>query len=169
MTNIIQVVGYKNSGKTTLVAKMVRMLSEAGYAVGTVKHDGHRFDIDKEGTDTWKHREAGASMTAITSSERTVLMEEKSSELDDMIRRMLAMDAIIVEGFKEADYPKVVMIRSAEDVELVQRLRQVVVVVTWVPELSFPVPTFSIQQTDQLVAWLRPTICPEAEQGSISG
>ncbi|MBD3917869.1 molybdopterin-guanine dinucleotide biosynthesis protein B [Paenibacillus sp. PR3] len=164
MTNIIQVVGYKNAGKTTLVENMVRALTEEGYAVGTVKHDGHRFDIDHEGTDTWRHREAGASMTAITSSERTVIMEEKSSELDDIIRRMLAMDAIIVEGFKEADYPKVVMIRSAKDVELVHRLRQVIAVVTWVPELSFPVPTYSIHQTNLLIAWLLSTLCPEADQ-----
>ncbi|PWV98443.1 molybdopterin-guanine dinucleotide biosynthesis protein B [Paenibacillus cellulosilyticus] len=158
MTSIIQIVGYKNSGKTTLTAHLVGALTQAGCKVGTIKHDGHRFDIDQEGTDTWRHREAGASMTAITSSERTVVMEEKSSELDAIIRRMLAMDAIIVEGFKEADYPKVVMIRSAEDVELVHRLRQVIAVVTWAPALSFPVPTFSIHQTDQLVAWLMPTL-----------
>jgi len=165
MTNIIQVVGYKNAGKTTLVESIVRVLTEAGYAVGTVKHDGHRFDIDHEGTDTWRHREAGASMTAITSADRTVIMEERSSELDDIIRRMHAMDAIIVEGFKEADYPKIVLIRSYEDSELVLRLRQVIAVITWVPELTFPVPTFSIDQTNQLVAWLQSTLFPTNNKG----
>lgn len=158
MTSIIQIVGYKNAGKTTLAEFLVKALTEAGCQVGTIKHDGHRFDIDHEGTDTWRHRQAGASMTAITSRDRTVIMEEKSSELDDIVHRMLAMDAIVVEGFKEADYPKVVILRSAEDIELVHRLRNVIAVVSWEPELTFAIPTFPIQQPDQLVAWLWPML-----------
>jgi molybdopterin-guanine dinucleotide biosynthesis adapter protein len=160
-TSIIQVVGYKNAGKTTLVACLVRALTEAGCKVGTIKHDGHQFDVDQEGTDTWQHRKAGASMTAITSSDRTVMMEEKPTDLKGLVRRMLEMDAIVIEGFKEADYSKVVMIRTAEDIELVHRLRQVIAVVTWMPELTFDIPTFPIQQTDQLVSWLLPKLCPK--------
>jgi molybdopterin-guanine dinucleotide biosynthesis protein B len=89
------------------------------------------------------------------------MMEEKPTDLKGLVGRMLKMDAIVIEGFKEADYSKVVMIRTAEDIELVHRLRQVIAVVTWMPELTFDIPTFPIQQTDQLVSWLLPKLCPK--------
>ena len=63
---IIQVVGYKNSGKTTLVSELVRTLTSEGYRVGTLKHDAHDFEPDIPGKDTWQHRKAGAQVTAIT-------------------------------------------------------------------------------------------------------
>ncbi|GMK41540.1 molybdopterin-guanine dinucleotide biosynthesis protein MobB [Paenibacillus sp. CCS19] len=153
MTNIIQVVGYKNAGKTTLVENMVRALTEAGYAVGTVKHDGHRFDIDHEGTDTWRHREAGASMTAITSANRTVMMEEKPVELSALVQRMATMDIVVVEGFKQEAYPKIVIVRREADKELLDNLSHIAAVVTWLPDIAFEGPIFSINRPDELLAW----------------
>ena len=156
MTDIIQVVGYKNSGKTTLVGHLVRTLTEAGLAVGTVKHDAHRFDVDREGTDTHRHREAGARMTAITNDYRTAFMEERPVSLEDILRRMTDMDAVIVAGFKQENHAKIVMIRSEDDEELL-RLKQVKAVVSWLPgERRYgDLPVFPLGDADELASWVR--------------
>lgn len=155
MTSILQVVGYKNSGKTTLVEKLVLALSEAGYEVGTVKRDAHDFTVDHEGTDTWRHRQAGARMTAITSAKRTAIMEERPSPLDEILQRMNGMDVVIVEGFKHEKHPKIVMVRTEEDLELAAQLAEVKAVVSWMSGLERDVPVFPVGDTDAVIEWVR--------------
>lgn len=117
---IMQVVGYKNAGKTTLTCELVRELNVQGYRVGTLKHDAHDFEPDVPGTDTWQHRQAGAQITAITSRARTAWVQEQSTPLDQLIAQMgeHALDYLIIEGFKSAIYPKLALIRSEEDIDL---------------------------------------------------
>ncbi|THF76113.1 molybdopterin-guanine dinucleotide biosynthesis protein B [Cohnella fermenti] len=157
MTDVIQVVGYKNSGKTTLVEHLVRTLTAAGLAVGTVKHDAHRFDVDREGTDTFRHREAGACMTAITSDCRTAFMEERPVPLEEIVRRMTDMDAVVVEGFKQDNYAKIVMLRTQEDEELLHRLTNVRAVVSWFPGAGGggELPVFPLADADGLAKWVQ--------------
>lgn len=155
MTVVIQIVGYKNTGKTTLVEKLIRALADAGYQIGTVKRDAHRFEVDHEGTDTWRHRRAGASMTAITSANRTAFMEEKHTPLDEILQRMTGMDFVIVEGFKNEKYPKIVMIRTEEDLELITQLEQVEAIVSWLPGVSADVPVYDVNDSDAIVSWAK--------------
>lgn len=117
---VLQIAGYKNSGKTTLVSAAVRSLSSRGRLIGTIKHDAHAFEPDVPGTDSWKHRDAGAYATAITSPERTAWTMERPMPLDALLDEMRrhALDAVIVEGFKDAPYPKVVLLRDEADAEL---------------------------------------------------
>ncbi|MBM7331497.1 molybdopterin-guanine dinucleotide biosynthesis protein B, partial [Agrobacterium sp. S2] len=68
------ITGWKNSGKTTLTEKLVRCLTERGYRIATIKHAHHNFDIDQEGTDSWRHRQAGAAEVAIVSERRFAIM-----------------------------------------------------------------------------------------------
>ncbi|RED65583.1 molybdopterin-guanine dinucleotide biosynthesis protein B [Cohnella lupini] len=114
---VIQIVGYKNAGKTTLSCEIVRTLSAAGSRVGTLKHDSHDFEPDIPGKDTWQHRLAGACVTAITSPSRTAWVEEQSSTIEQLVCQMEAksLDYLVIEGFKTASYPKVVLLRSEED------------------------------------------------------
>lgn len=114
---ILQVVGYKNAGKTTLVCEIVRMLAENGVRTGTLKRDAHDAIADVSGTDSWRHREAGAAATALTSGSRTAFFEERPSELPELLENMRArgIEAVVVEGFKEAAYPKIVLLRDAAD------------------------------------------------------
>lgn len=118
MAPIIQIVGYKNSGKTTLIARLVAMLHALNLRVAVIKHDVHGFEVDREGTDTYRHRQAGASAVAIVSPWRTAIVEERETPLADLIGHFQAYDLIIVEGFKREPYPKIVLIRSAEDEHL---------------------------------------------------
>ncbi|MUG23386.1 molybdopterin-guanine dinucleotide biosynthesis protein B [Paenibacillus macerans] len=122
MAPIIQIVGYKNSGKTTLIARLVAMLHTLNLRVAVIKHDVHGFEVDREGTDTYRHRQAGASAAAIVSPWRTAIVEERETPLADLIGHFQAYDLIIVEGFKREPYPKIVLIRSAEDEHLLTEL-----------------------------------------------
>jgi molybdopterin-guanine dinucleotide biosynthesis protein B len=117
---IIQVVGYKNAGKTALACELVRELTSQGLRVGTLKHDAHDFEPDIPGKDTWQHRQAGAHVTAITSPSRTAWVQEQPSSLKQLVAEMAnhALDYLIIEGFKSADYPKIVLIRGEQDEEL---------------------------------------------------
>ncbi len=111
MTIIIGVTGWKNSGKTTMVANLVGEFVDRGFRVATIKHAHHHFDIDHEGTDSWKHREAGAHEVALVSGERWALMHELDAEsepsLDDVIARMSPADIIVIEGYKREPHLKI--------------------------------------------------------------
>lgn len=128
---VLQVVGHKNSGKTTLVSEIVTALSVGGLQVGTIKHAAHDHQPDIPGTDTWTHREAGAKATAMVTEKRTMWLREVTTPLPDLLAAMQSagMDAVIVEGFKQAGYPKLVLIRGDEDSELLTLSGMIAIVV----------------------------------------
>ena len=99
----IAVIGWKNSGKTTLVSNLVNHLSEK-FKVGVVKHAHHTFDIDHPNTDSYKIREAGSFKTTIVSEKRLAYIEEKNiSEIniEELIQLNKGCDILIFEGFKK--------------------------------------------------------------------
>lgn len=109
--NVIGVAGFKNSGKTTLVEKLVRHLTAQGYRISTVKHAHHSFDIDHEGRDSFRHRKAGASEVAVISNERTAIIHELRGEEPPSLKQVLAQlkpcDLVIVEGYKRDSHNKI--------------------------------------------------------------
>lgn len=108
---IYGITGWKNSGKTTLTARLVRELTGRGLKVSTVKHAHHAFEIDREGTDSFRHRGAGASEVAIVSGTRWALMHELRAEpepsLADVIARLSPCDLVLIEGYKRESHPKI--------------------------------------------------------------
>ncbi|MHA7964710.1 molybdopterin-guanine dinucleotide biosynthesis protein B [Paenibacillus sp. CAU 1782] len=115
---VFQVVGYKKTGKTTMVCRLTELLKQAGFTVGTIKHDAHEFEMDKPATDTWLHQSAGADITAIVSSTRTAILKRNPDSLESLLQNMPNCDYVILEGFKQADYPKLIMLRREEDASL---------------------------------------------------
>jgi len=107
---VFGITGWKNSGKTTLTEKLVAELSRRGWKVSTVKHAHHDFDIDKEGTDSFRHRRAGASEVAIVSGRRWALMHELREEaeptLEEVLGRLAPCDLVLVEGYKREGHNK---------------------------------------------------------------
>ncbi|SET98628.1 molybdopterin-guanine dinucleotide biosynthesis protein B [Salinibacillus kushneri] len=159
MTNVIQVVGYKNTGKTTLIEKLVDYFSEQGFRTGTIKHDGHNFEMDHEKTDTWRHRKAGATITAITSGQKSAILKKSPMTLHQMIAFMKSeADIIFVEGFKEADYPKVVMLKEDQDQELLAGLSNIMACMTWFSTGWLDYPVFSIEDKQQLCYFLNQNV-----------
>lgn len=150
--SVIQFIGYKNSGKTTLVCAMAERLTALGLCVGAIKHDAHEFQMDTPGTDTWQLGAAGAAKVAIASPGQTAMLERYSSTLDELIGRMSDMDVIVVEGFKQALYPKFVLLRGIEDLDLMTSSSNIVAAVSWVklaPE-SFSCPVIGIHEVEQV-------------------
>jgi molybdopterin-guanine dinucleotide biosynthesis protein B len=116
-TPVLGIAGWKNSGKTTLVERLVAELAGRGLRVATVKHAHHDFDVDVPGTDSWRHRQAGAREVAIVSSRRWALMHElhddPEPDLHEILERLSPADLIIVEGWKRGSHPKIELRRQA--------------------------------------------------------
>ncbi|GIO66535.1 molybdopterin-guanine dinucleotide biosynthesis protein B [Paenibacillus sp. JTLBN-2024] len=131
---VCQIVGYKNSGKTTLVCALVERLKAEGRRVAVIKHDAHDFEMDHPGTDSYRHRAAGAAAIALVSPRKTAVIREEETSLEKLIEDFGGYEVILVEGFKKERYPKLVMVRRAEDAELIWELENVAGVVSWLPE-----------------------------------
>ena len=100
----IAVIGWKNSGKTTLVSRLVAHLRKKRFKVGVVKHAHHSFDIDHPNTDSYKIREAGSYKTTVVSEKRLAHIEEKISpeiDIEELIKLNEGCDILIFEGFKK--------------------------------------------------------------------
>ena len=113
---IVSFVGLSNSGKTTLIERVIPELVRAGYKVATVKHAGHGFDLDTEGKDSWRHKRAGASSVVVLSKGSMAMFADVSDQMhvEDVRDRFLdhTYDLIIAEGWKHEGYPKIVIVRE---------------------------------------------------------
>ncbi len=105
------VTGWKNSGKTGLMERLVAEFTARGFSVSTVKHAHHVFDVDQKGRDSYRHREAGASEVLLSSRKRWALMHEHrgaaEATLDELLAKLSPVDLVLVEGFKREKHPKV--------------------------------------------------------------
>ncbi|SFJ62618.1 molybdopterin-guanine dinucleotide biosynthesis protein B [Thermoflavimicrobium dichotomicum] len=151
---ILQVVGYKNAGKTTLICHLIQTWSNRNFRIGTIKHDAHDFEMDVPHTDTWKHQVAGAHTVAITSSQKTAIIQHRSLSLSQLIASMAELDLVLVEGFKQENYQKVLIIKTEADLSLLHSLKQVIAIVSWFPFKHPTIPTWQIQQIDGLADFL---------------
>ena len=134
---IIAISGVKNSGKTTLIERIIPKLNNEGLKVATVKHDGHDFDADIEGTDTFKHRKAGAYGTAILSKNKfMVIKEQKNTQEEELISYFSDCDVILLEGFKFSDYPKIEIVRKGNSSESVCKKETLLGIVSDIEELK---------------------------------
>ena len=116
---VIGVAGFKNSGKTTLVEKLVTALTAQGYRVSTVKHAHHSFDIDHEGRDSFRHRKAGATEVAVVSAGRWAIIHELRNEAEPplaaILTKLAACDIVIIEGYKRDGHDKIELRNLALD------------------------------------------------------
>lgn len=113
---VIGIAGWKNSGKTTLTERLVAELVGRGWRISTVKRAHHDADVDHEGTDSFRHRRAGASEVLLTTGKRWALMHELRGEdeppLEALLARLSPCDLVVVEGFKTGDHPKIEVRRT---------------------------------------------------------
>jgi molybdopterin-guanine dinucleotide biosynthesis protein B len=115
--NVVGFSGYSGSGKTTLVEQLIARLKLAGQRVSVVKHAHHAFDIDHEGKDSWRHRQAGAFEVLVASDRRLAKIREYEVQSEPTVHQLIAelyaCDWVLVEGFKHADLLKIEVWRSA--------------------------------------------------------
>jgi len=121
MIPIISIVGKSDSGKTTFIEKLVPELVRRGYRVATVKHDVHGFEVDREGKDSWRHKQAGAHTVIISSPTKVALIRdvEKDLRLDEIRDKLVQdVDLILSEGYKKDVQPKIEIFRTEKHKEL---------------------------------------------------
>lgn len=107
---VIAIVGWKNSGKTRLVESLVSEFSRRGLKVSTLKHAHHGFDLDQSGSDSFRHRTAGAQEVLISSQKRWALMHENSdveADILELLPKLSPVDLVVIEGFKQSKIPKI--------------------------------------------------------------
>ncbi|MFG6149473.1 molybdopterin-guanine dinucleotide biosynthesis protein B [Halobacillus sp. B23F22_1] len=146
---VFQIVGYKNSGKTTWMTEMVNYASTSGDFVACLKHHGDSspLSLPKATTDSVKLHRAGAFMTSVTGAEETQLLMNGELSLSQLINwyAVLQPHLILVEGFKHEDYPKAVILKNKNDLKLLE-LSNVQLVFTWDRELAvnLDIPVYHI-------------------------
>jgi molybdopterin-guanine dinucleotide biosynthesis adapter protein len=158
---ILQIVGYQNSGKTTLMEQLITQATVEGLCVGTIKHHGHGgIPLIETSKDSVRHEQAGASVTAVE-GEGTLRMSIHQSnwQLDDIlaIYDTFKMDIILIEGYKNEHYSKVILLRTIQDQELLEKVSNIICVICWPTyplEKPLEYPTFSIHDKAQYMAYL---------------
>ncbi len=110
---IITIVGNSGSGKTTLIEKLVVELKRRGLKIGTIKHDVHGFEMDKPGKDSWRHKQAGAVTSIITSPRQIGMVKDVQHDHtpDELASFLTDVDLILCEGFKRQPLPKIEIFR----------------------------------------------------------
>ncbi len=108
---VFGVVGWKNSGKTGLMERLVAEITGRGFTVSTIKHAHHRFDVDRPGKDSYRHRQAGAHEVLLAADGRWVLMHENRAAppppLEVLLQKMEPVDLVLIEGYKRDRHAKI--------------------------------------------------------------
>lgn len=147
---ILAVSGVKNSGKTTLLEKLIPALNARGLRVAIVKHDGHGFAADREGTDTCRLLQAGAMGAAIFDGEKFQMVKYAAVSEADMIALYPEADLILLEGFKWTDYPKIELVRKGNSEAPVCDPATLIALVTDADARVPGVPAFDYSEIDAL-------------------
>jgi molybdopterin-guanine dinucleotide biosynthesis adapter protein len=165
---IFQVAGYQNSGKTTFLSKVISDLSAEKWKVVTLKHHGHGGQPDLlNSKDSSKHIDAGAIASLVEGEGRMVLHAEQPSwELTEQIQLVSFFnpDFILIEGHKREDFPKMVLIRDEDDLQLLNELTNIKVIFYWQETLiNEKIPCFHINDR-QGYSWLINHLTNEHQQ-----
>ena len=145
---IFAISGIKNSGKTTLICKLLKIFKGKGLKVAVLKHDGHDFEPDVPGTDTYRQLQAGAYGTVVFSAGKYMLVKQQSQISEkELMEFFPEADLILLEGFKYSTYPKIEIVRKGNSEESVCNPRYLAAIVTNLDEAERK--TLSISGTGQ--------------------
>jgi len=135
--SIIQIVGYQNSGKTTLVEKLIVKAKQNGLRVATIKHHGHGGVPDDIGSakskDNIRHYKAGAIVSSVEGDgvlQLSAKVDSWSLEKSIKFHKFFSPHVLFVEGYKQEHYPKVVLVRNQNDLSLLHSLTNIMCVIS---------------------------------------
>ncbi|WPB55104.1 molybdopterin-guanine dinucleotide biosynthesis protein B [Xylophilus sp. GOD-11R] len=169
--NVVGFAGYSGAGKTTLIEAVIALFAQGGARIGVVKHAHHRFDIDHEGKDSWRHRKAGATEVLVASDRRLALMREFAAPQELSVHALIAeldptLDWVLVEGFRGADLPKIEIWRapspdfSGHPARYPDDAQVIAICTDQADSLPAPsaLPVLDWSQPATVVAWLRQNV-----------
>ncbi len=156
MIPVMSIVGYANSGKTTVMTKIISELKSRGIRVATIKHHRGDFDIDHAGKDTFRHMEAGATTTVLSSPNKFAIVSkvEKEKSLDELIEFIEDVDIIITEGFKTEDKPKIEVFREQIKKQRISGIERELLAVISDDEITGEIPVFSFSDIKRIVDFI---------------
>jgi len=156
-TQIITVTGRSNSGKTTLVEKLIREFNDQGMKISSIKSIRHDFDIDHPGKDSFRHKNAGAHSSAITNGKVFAVVsdnEEKLTPVDLAEKYFNDSDLVIIEGYKEGNTVKIEVIGDSKEEPLflsgVDNIRAIVTD----KDITAELPVFKRNDASGVAAWI---------------
>jgi len=115
---VFGITGWKNAGKTTLTERLVAEFVRRGWRVATIKHAHHDIDIDQPGTDSWRHRAAGAGEVALVGGRRyAILCETQEPSIGEVLARLSPADLVLIEGYKSEPHLKI-EVRASDEAKL---------------------------------------------------
>ena len=165
---VVSVVGKSDSGKTTLMERLIRTLTERGYRVGSVKHHVHDFDIDVPGKDSWRHAKAGAAVTLVSSPSKLGMVRRMDHEasLSELLELARDVDILLTEGYRRAGDVRIEVSRSARSTELVCEAAELFALVTDNGDLDVGgVPVFGLDDAEGLADLVERTFLADAMGG----
>ncbi|MFC1798994.1 molybdopterin-guanine dinucleotide biosynthesis protein B [Thermodesulfobacteriota bacterium] len=151
MPPIISIVGKSESGKTTLIEKLIPVLRSRGYRVGILKHAFHKLEIDKKGKDSWRHKNAGAE-TVVVSAPGTIVMVKDSREesIDALNEYFQDMDLVITEGFKNENKPRIEVFRQANNDTPISNGNHNLIALVTDADVDIKIPVFGLEDVKPL-------------------
>lgn len=152
------VIGWKNSGKTSLMERLVTDITARGFSVSTIKHVHHSVDLDQPGKDTYRHRVAGAREVILAAADRFALMVEHRGpepELPAILARLSPVDLVLVEGYKRDAHRKIEVWRAATGQALIQPGDPLVrAVATDAKPSGLSVPVLDLNDTQSIATFI---------------
>ena len=159
---VFGIIGWKNSGKTGLLERLVENITSRGFSVSTMKHAHHNFDIDHKGKDSYRHRKAGAHQVLLSSDSRWVLMTELEKnlelEMDALLRKMNPVDLILVEGFKTNDHPKIETYRAVTKQNPLAETDKQIRAIATKDKVDILLPIFDLDDTNNIADFILKTV-----------
>ncbi|MEA4926768.1 MAG: molybdopterin-guanine dinucleotide biosynthesis protein B [Syntrophomonadaceae bacterium] len=154
MIPFVSLVGYSNSGKTTVMASLIRIIKQRGYRVAAVKHASHGYTMDPPGLDSWHYTQAGADQVVVAGPESVTMHEfVQNISLKDILDRIKNVDVILVEGFKNQPGPKIEIFRSGISADRVPENDNLLAVVSDIP-VAGDTPVFLFEQLEELADFI---------------
>ncbi|MFY0692646.1 MAG: molybdopterin-guanine dinucleotide biosynthesis protein B [Paracoccaceae bacterium] len=149
---VFGIVGWKNSGKTGLMERLVSEITGRGFSVSTIKHAHHTFDVDQPGKDSYRHRVAGAREVLLSSGNRWALMhelrDEEEPKLGTLLEKLAPVDLVLVEGYKRDTHHKVEAHRQETGQPLIARDDDTIRAIASDEALpEFEIPVFDLDDT----------------------
>jgi molybdopterin-guanine dinucleotide biosynthesis protein MobB len=149
---IVSIVAKSGTGKTTILEKLIAEFKRRGYRIGALKHDAHRFEIDREGKDSWRLTKAGADTMVISSPDKLAMVKKNNKMLEpspsEIIQELFSdVDLVLTEGFKKNHFPKIEVNRKSRSKVLLCRGEEndpALLAVASDDDLKLDVPVFNL-------------------------
>ncbi|NCZ66267.1 MAG: molybdopterin-guanine dinucleotide biosynthesis protein B [Rhodobacteraceae bacterium] len=155
---IFGVTGWKNSGKTGLMERLITEFTARGLTVSSIKHAHHSFDIDHPGRDSYRHRDAGAREVLLASRNRWALMHELRDEdepsLGDLLKQLSPVDLVLIEGYKRDRHPKIEAHRKETGQPLIAPEDETIVAVASDTSVTIDRPVLDLNDTASIANFI---------------